>query len=122
MKKKLFSLGVLILTLILVTVLSSAPKSADAAKSVFGGRLFIPTGPYCSASCGYAGFTYVIVGPPKGGAFIVTPATKRYSKGRIQTGSWVLGDYSPGGSCSMRVGKYCVPVQSQGYITQIGTS
>lgn len=76
----------------------------------------------CTCSCG----AVVVVGPPRGGPFLYCPGfTRVYEYFQIpRVGVWLLGLYSPGGTCLIWVGKLCVPapIQPIGTIIMTGTS
>lgn len=84
--------------------------------NLFGGRIGSIT--VCTCSVGEA----LGIGPPRGGSLLLAPGSRIYANSRIAPGMWVLGDYSSGGICLVRAGKYCYPVPVKGTIIKIGTS
>ncbi len=94
----------------------SSVSSGSGNPLTFGGRIGGIT--LCTCSGGRA----LSIGPPKGGSLLLGPGSRIYAYGRIAPGMWVLGDYSGGGICFVRVGKYCIPVPVKGTIIKIGTS
>lgn len=87
----------------------------------FGGRITAIRYCICSANL------EVTVGPPSGGVFIYQPgASMLYAYYQIfRPGAWVLGSYSPGGSCVQLIPgtpPWCLPYPAMGTITQAGTS
>ena len=98
-------------------------KKAEAIPALnFGGRILtvIP--------CTCSGTLLVTVGPPKPGVFVYVPgASFLYSFYQIyKPGSFVLGNYIPGGIClasaKKLLGTKCIPLPNMGTITQVGTS
>lgn len=67
-------------------------------------------------------FTLVTVGSPKGGMFMLSPATKLYLKGNVSQGHWVLGLASGGMVCIKKFGKICLPVGGGPIISMVGTN
>lgn len=76
----------------------------------FGGNIIAVTP--CSVG------VLLVVGPPRGGVFLLPPGAKIYPFFSIKPGSWVLGAYAPVGTCVVGV----VPVPVQGTILMLGTS
>ncbi|MEK7614160.1 MAG: hypothetical protein AAB428_00635 [Patescibacteria group bacterium] len=82
----------------------------------FGGMIGAAIPCTCSPGIG------LIIGPPKGGIFLLSPSSKLHANMRPIPGSWVLGDYVPGGIC-LQAGTPCFPFPIvQGTIGKIGTS
>lgn len=65
----------------------------------------------------------ITVGPPVGGDFLVTPATKLYANFTFTPGHWVLGLALPTSlQCLVYAGTSCVNVGSGKPIIMMGTS
>ncbi|GEM_PF-3634669 len=91
-------------------------SSGGGGGLTFGGMISVAIPCTCSPGIG------LIVGPPKGGIFLLSPTSKLHANMKPIPGSWVLGDYSPGGIC-LQVGTPCFPFPVvQGTIGKIGTS
>lgn len=76
----------------------------------FGGNIIAVT------PCNFG--VLLVVGPPRGGVFLLAPGARIYPFFSIKPGSWTLGVYAPVGACVVGV----VPVPVQGTILTIGTS
>ncbi len=64
----------------------------------------------------------VTVGPPRGGVFIQTPATRLYKYFKVSSPSWVLG-MSPGFmTCMQGKPPACVPIGKGPIMLYLGTS
>lgn len=113
------SYGISQLTSFITQIFSSSnisPKPTVSANT-FGGRITIVIPCTCTP-----GTKQISVGPPKGGDFLVTPGSQVYDYGNISPGTWVLGDYSPGGVCAIRISGECVPKPTTGTVVKMGTS
>ncbi len=72
----------------------------------------------CACSGGYA----ILVGPPRGGIFLVQTGISRvYRWWALVPGANVVGRAIPGGVCSAGTAA-CFPIPVQGTILQIGSS
>ena len=99
-----------------ITFMAPTPTYAAVGKS-FGGLIYVSFP--CTCSTGQ----YIITGLPTPGAYWVPPATQLYRNFRVYTpGAYVLGSYTPGGTCSIYVGEGCVSLTVQGTVTMAGTS
>lgn len=76
----------------------------------------------CTCEC--PGSAVVVVGPPRGGAFMYDACeTKVYEYYQIpRVGVWLLGNYKSGGKCKFHTGGDCVNIPHEGMITIVGTS
>ena len=84
----------------------------------FGGRIITTIGCSCSP-----GTTWITVGPPRGGSFLKTPATRVYAKNRVQIGRAVLGLALPVQlPCLQTAVPACVPIGFGNPINIIGTN
>jgi len=90
-KPHILVLAALIIVFLIIS-LSLYTKTSAVPGLPFGG--FVSRAVFCP-SCGVV----LVVGPPRGGNFLVTPLTVLYEYGQVRPGVWVLGDYRPGGSC-----------------------
>jgi hypothetical protein len=117
-QKHPFVLGITAVLLLLAVSFGFWVKSSKAIIP-FGGQ--ITSVFYCPCSGNLA----VVVGPPSGGIFMYQPgATIVYAFYQIfRPGPWVLGNYTPGGSCMQFIPYGCAPMAwPTGTINEVGTS
>lgn len=82
----------------------------------FGGMVLFEIPCTCSAG------VMLIVGPPKGGSFILTPASRIYAKYQPLPGHWVLGLADATLPCVVGIPPACIPAGEGPAIRMIGTS
>ena len=71
---------------------------------VFGG--IVQTSIFCTCSGGFL----LTLGPPTTKQLMWYPGTPQFANAQLpRPGVWTLGLYSPGGVCTMYVGKGCAP-------------
>lgn len=84
----------------------------------FGGRIVFTI--YCTCNANPTD-QYIVVGPPRGGAFMKTSGTKVYDYGNFSVGTWLLGLASGTGVCSIGYEPYCYEITGK-KIKMVGTS
>ena len=116
-KKRSFIIAI-VFVLIIAAPLFFFKANRSMAVLPFGGLILYTT--FCTCSFN----TLLTVGPPVGGNYIFQPgASIPFPYGQVyRAGPWILGDWSPGGVCTIYVGKACVPLPSLGTIISAGTS
>lgn len=95
---------------------SQAQVSSGILPKPFGGKIIT------KVDCDCSGFTWIVVGPPVPGSFIITPATRIYREYRIEIGRWVLGLADLILAPCMKKDLVCVPVGWGFPVRIIGTS
>lgn len=118
MRKSPIILGASVLLLVFAVSFGFWVKSSKAIIP-FGGPVTAVA--YCPCSGNLA----IVVGPPGPGIFMYQPgASTVYSFYQIfRPGPWVLGTYTPGGSCMMFIPYGCAPMLfPMGTIDEVGTS
>lgn len=118
--KKILLISAVVLLIFLVTLLI-LPQSLSAFSlfKPFGGMVIL-TIP-CTCSVG----TLLVVGPPRGGLYILTPASRVYAKYSPISGRWVLGLAGAPLVCMVvipTIPPSCVPAGSGPAIIMTGTS
>lgn len=118
LKTKIGASIILVVFVLTLTVFFVGPSEKTTAIVPFGGPILKAT--FCTCS-----FNILLtVGPPLPGNYIYQPGVSiPYAYGQVfRSGPWVLGNWIPGGMCSMWIGKACVPLPSAGTILEVGTS
>ncbi|MFA7192227.1 MAG: hypothetical protein WC089_02945 [Candidatus Paceibacterota bacterium] len=115
-------LGLLILICLFMSPLFPYTETeASYSGSYFGGKVMVKE----SCTCSPGDYLLTISGPKgSSGTYLYSPlaGTKTYSRGTVKQGSYLLGQYSSGGSCLM-LGTPCEPITaSKGTIKFVGTS
>lgn len=122
--KKLTSRTFLAIAMLLLLALLLIPQAQGQSRrrgalgiKLLGGRIT------STQKCDCQNSTLLEVGPPVGGRFMLTPATRRYRYGVFNIGTWVLGIAGSNEmECSNPCIKGCCKAGSGNPIKQVSTS
>lgn len=114
MWKRIFTIWSIVSILIMTVFVT--PRSVSASPLTFGGKI-LKTIPCTN------GGLWITVGPPRPGKFLYQFGVSRLFMNMKPTmGSWVLGDYTPMGTCVVGICPACTVWMLQGTVSKMGTS
>ena len=101
--------------LIFIAIFAALPLSVNAIG--FGGRII------ATIPCNLGTSVALFITTPTPGAFLYIPGVSTlYKNYNLSPSRWVLGNFSPGGICTIGVCPFCVAIPMTGTIQQVGTS
>lgn len=119
-RRKIIGVSIILLILSGLFFIPFSPTQTQVAatgRKPFGGKVLT------KVDCDCNKVTWITVGPPVPGSFIINPATRIYREYRIEIGRWVLGLSIPATfPCVKKVSGFCTLIGGGFPVTIIGTS